>query len=311
MKRFRFPWLLDVVLSEDAEEIEALAGDALLDRAYANRSLPLNALVLARIRRILQVGGQPLPTVAARETPGRAASQNALWNRLNVKAQHFREGPDELECLAAFVRGESSPATCGPLVQEIVGRLFAPDFQATSASWEAALVLDKAPRTVNPALLAWWAVTGRVDRAKRLLSGMVGGDLAGVHAVGIALHNIVSGVTLMRELFSDPQARGTLSPEAAGSRCLFAPDAVLRQPTAQVSLPAAELSAQTLVVLKLQAGNAHAPSGELAFLRESWSRCPAEQWVPALLAGIWRRACRLPPGDDRAGAAASCPFPRA
>ena len=81
-------------------------------------------------------------------------------------------------------RGEGAADTCGPLVQQVVGCLFVPDFKATPESWAAAVILDKAVRTMNPALLAWWSATMRVDRAKRLLSEMVRGDLAGVHAVG-------------------------------------------------------------------------------------------------------------------------------
>ena len=28
---------------------------------------------------------------------------------------------------------------------------------------------------------------------------------------------------------------------------------------------------------------------DLVFLSQSWSRCPAEKWVPALLEGVWTR----------------------
>ena len=103
--------------------------------------------------------------------------------------------------------------SCGILVQQVVGRLFAPNFQATQASWNAALVLDKALHTLNPALIAWLDLTDQIDQAKQLLSDMVGGDLAAVHAIGFALHNIVSGVNLMRQLYSDPASRTALSPE--------------------------------------------------------------------------------------------------
>jgi hypothetical protein len=295
MKRIRIPWLVDIVLSEDAAEIELLAQDPKLDRAYSDRSVLLNGYLLRRVRKYLQHGGKPFPTVAPRDAEGRAAAQDALWRRLNALAPAFSIGSDELESLAAFVRGEGPTEACGPLVQEVVGRLFASSFKATSASWNAALVLDKAPRTMNPILLAWWAVTGRVDRAKQLLSDMVGGDLAGVHAIGVALHNVVSGVNLMRQLYSDPIKRTTLSAETAGSQCLFAPVTVIRQPTASDSLAKGELETGTLVILRLQAANAKLPSKNVVFLRDTWSRCPAEQWVPALLEGIWRRACRLQP----------------
>jgi hypothetical protein len=307
MRRIRIPGLLDILVAADSREVETLASDLKLDRAYRDRSLLLNRYVLRRVRKILEIDGRPFPTVAARDAEGRATAQSALWNRLNALAPHLSEGPDELEGLAAYVRGDGLADACGPLVQQVVGRLFSPDFKVTSASWDAAVVLDKALRTMNPVLLAWWAVTRRVDRAKRLLSRMVGGDLAGVHAVGIALHNIVTGVTAMRLLFSERSERIAFSPKEAGARCLFAPSNVLRQPTALVNSTKGELTTKTLVMLNLQAANANSGDTDVVFLRETWSRCPAEQWVPSLLEGIWKRACSLPPNGG-SNDAPSCPI---
>lgn len=291
MKRIRVPGVVDLAVSDDAGEIESLAQDPLLDRAYADRSILTNARILQRVLNVLQIGGKLFPTVSSRYAQGRAEAQDALWQRLSALAPTYSAGPDELESLAAFVRGAGADDACGLLVQQVVGRLFSPNFTATEESWNAALVLDQAPRTLNPALLAWWAITNQVNKAKQLLSGMVGADPAAVHAIGVALHNIVSGVNLMRQLYADPPSRSSLSPEAAGGRCLFAPPSVLRQPTAPDSSANGELATGTLVILNLQNANTKTPDADLAFLRKTWSRCPAEQWVPALLQGIWRRAC--------------------
>ncbi len=291
MKRIRIPGIVDLVISEDADEIESYAKDPKLDRAYTDRSILTNGKILQRVRDTLQIGGKPFPTVAPRCAQGRAEAQDALWNRLNALAPAYSAGPDKLESLAAFVRGEGQAEVCGLLVQQVIGRLFVPNFTATQDSWNAALVLDQAPRSMYLPLLAWWAITNKVDQAKQLLSGMVGGDLAAVHAIGVALHNIVSGVNLMRQLYTDPTKRTALTPESAGGQCLFAPPSVLRQPTETDDSAGGELQTGTLVILNLQAANAKTPDANLAFLRETWSRCPAEQWVPALLQGIWRRAC--------------------
>ncbi len=291
MKRTRIPGLVDIVTSEDATEIEAFALDPNLDRGFADRSILTNGQILQRVLEILQIDGKPLPTVASKYAPGRAEAQDELWNRLNALAPSYSTGPDELENLAAFVRGVGPDDSCGIHVQQVVGQLFASDFQATEASWNAALLLDKALHSLNPTLNVWQDLTGQIDQAKRLLFDMVGGDLAAVHAIGFALHNIVSGVNLMRQLYSDPATRSALSPETAGSRCLFAPVNILRQPTARESSASGDLETGTLLILSLQTANANTADANLAFLRDSWSRCPAEKWVPALLQGIWRRAC--------------------
>jgi len=104
---------VDLVLSSDADEIEAFANDTRLDRAYSDRSILTNGLILQRMRNTLQIGGKPFPTVASRCAEGRVAAQNALWNRLNALAPVYSAGPDELESLAAFVRGAGPVEACG------------------------------------------------------------------------------------------------------------------------------------------------------------------------------------------------------
>jgi hypothetical protein len=291
MKRIRIPGIVDIVSSDDVSEIEAFARDLNLDRVYADHSVLTNGKILQRVQDTLQIDGKPFPTVAPRCAEGRAAAQEALWKRLSSLAAGYAAGPNELEDLAAFVRGEGRDDACGPLVQQVVGRLFSPSFKATTETWNAALVLNQAPRTLNLPLLAWWKVTGRIDRAKRLLSDLVAGDPAAVHAIGVAVHNIVNGVNSMRKLYIDSSNRSALSPEIAGGRCVFAPASVLRQPTKSTNSTSCELETGTLVILNLQSANVKAPDEDVAFLRNTWSQCPAEQWVPGLLQGIWRRAC--------------------
>ena len=291
MKRIHVPGIVDIVQSDDASEIKSLAQDENLDRAYSDQSVAANGHILKQIRETLQIDGKPFPTVAPRCAAGRAEAQDALWKRLTALAPSYADGPAMLEPLAAFVRGDGTPDSCGPLAQQVVGRLFVADFKSSQASWDAALLLEKAPRTLNPLLVASWSVTHEVDKAKQLLSGMVGGDLAAVHAIGVAIHNIVKGVELMRSLYSDSNNRTTLSAETAGGRCIFAPEKVLRQPVAPEGSSEGELETSTLVILNLQDANAKAPDKSLAFLTGTWSQCPAESWVPALLEGIWKRAC--------------------
>ena len=292
MKRIHVPGVVDVVTSDDRSEIELLAANPKLDRAYADRSIPANAAFLDQLLGVLQVDGKRFPTVSPMGDSVRAVAQDALWKRLSAIAPILSAGSDSLESLASIVRGDAPADGAGLLVQQIVGALFAPDFKATRESWEAALVLAEAPHNLNPLKTVEWAINHKVDKAKVLLAGMVGGDLAAVHAIGIALHNIVSGVNLMRQLYADPANRTALTPDAVSTRCLVAPVSVLRQATAPDDSANHQFDAGTLIQLKLQDANAKTPDADLAFLRNTWSRCPAELWVPALFAGIWLRACQ-------------------
>ena len=45
----------------------------------------------------------------------------------------------------------------------------------------------------------------------------------------------------------------------------------------------------SLFILELGRANKGAANRDLVFLSQSWSRCPAEKWVPALLEGVWTR----------------------
>ena len=289
MKRIRIPGLVDIAIVSDPAEVTSLAQSTSLDRAYANRSRLVNGLILRRICDTLQQSGRRFPTITPREDSQRATAQKALSERLRAMSSALADGPDELEPLSRWVRGEGDADACGLLLQDLVGKFFNPAFNATSGSWNAALLLNQAPRNLNPILQVWWAVTHKVERAKQLLSDAMQGDLAGVHAIGIAVHNIVNGLQAMRELYRDPAQR-TASAESIGRQCIFAPDTVLRQPVAPTTAGGEALDDASIVLLKLQAANAAAPSPEVAFLGKSWSECPASQWVPALLEGIWRRA---------------------
>ena len=71
---------------------------------------------------------------------------------------------------------------------------------------------------------------------------------------------------------------------------LVAPRQVLRQPVVAGICPAGPFTENTLVLLQLAKANASMPGYDTAFMAGSWSACPAQGWVPALLAAVWRGA---------------------
>ena len=77
------------------------------------------------------------------------AGQAALEARLNqLAAGARRERPVRSGARALRAR-RRPPDAAGPLAQQAVGRLFAPDYASDAQSWEAAKVLDQAPRTLQ------------------------------------------------------------------------------------------------------------------------------------------------------------------
>src|SRR4051794_2987893 len=100
MPRITVPGLIDILHTDDPAEIALLAVDERLDRRYDNRGSLFNNLLLERVRRVLQDGGVPLPTVAPREEEARKQAQKALEARLTPLAANLAAGPPELEALA-------------------------------------------------------------------------------------------------------------------------------------------------------------------------------------------------------------------
>ena len=88
--------------------------------------------------------------------------------------------------------------------------------------------------------------------------------------------------------------RRRLTPAGAAAQCLVAPQQVIRQPRKAGLCIAGEFEPTTLVMLQLNAAHTARPTAEMAFMAQSWARCPAHAWVLALLAATWRVAQEHP-----------------
>jgi hypothetical protein len=290
LKRRRIPGFIDRFEVSDPGEITALARDPNLDRKFETATCPVNWLLLKRSLKVLSFRGRRFPTMVPRDDAQRASRQQELWTTLSEKAASIKRGPEELEPLADWVRGVGPDAQLGILVQQLLGQLFFSKFVATEESWSAAKVLVAAPRSKNWPLMMWWFVSGKVRRAKRLLAGMVDDDLSAVNAIGIAVHNVVKSLRHMRLLYANVETRSGLAAEAAAEQCLFAPVSLYRQAVAAGRLGDCPYSRHSLFVLSIGEAARQVEGRSLVFMDDSWSRCPANLWVPAMLQGVWSRA---------------------
>jgi len=222
-----------------------------------------------------------------RTDPSRAAAQDELWSRLNVKADEVKHGPAQLEPLAEWVRGIGTAEKLDLLVQQNIGRLFVETFTATDESLAAAHMVLEAASSSNVLRMLAWRISGRLERAKTLLASMVNGDLAGVIAMIAGRQLIVDGLHKMRQLAADPALRSSITADAAVDECLFAPPTVVRQAKTSGEVGGCPFRRGSLFILELGSSSKGAANRDLVFLSQSWSRCPAENWVPALLEGVW------------------------
>jgi hypothetical protein len=285
-KSLRIPGILDLVLVDEAEAILALARDRRLDRDYRPGGQVLNRLLIRRIRRVLHLDGAPLPPVAPRGGERPAARQAEIEAQLDVGSC----SEAHLQALAESVLGRPDARSPGPLVQEILGRLFRPGYVADAKSFEDACLLDAAVRSNNPLRQLYWWASGRIVQSRGRLAERAGNDAAALHTTAIAVHNLVGALQRMRELAARPGALGRIPAAQAASRCLVAPEGVLRQARSLGRTAQADFRPGTLVLLRLESARARTLRHDLAFMSDTWSRCPAAHWVPRLLAAVWERA---------------------
>src|SRR4029077_6073459 len=290
MKRTYFPGITDIVVVTDPAEIRTISNDSRFDRDFIGHGPVRNVQRLRKMLRIFSLNGRLFPTMVPRTNPSRAAAQDELWSRLNVKADEVKHGPAELEPLAEWVRGIGTAEKLDLLVQQSIGRLlFVETFTATEESLAAAHMVLEAGRSSNVLRMLGWRISGRLERAKTLLASMVNGDLAGVIALIAARQLIVDGLHKMRQLAVDPALRSSITTDAAVDECLFAPPTVLRQAKTSGEVGGCPFKRGSLFILELGSASKGAANRDLVFLSQSWSRCPAEKWVPALLEGVWTR----------------------
>ncbi len=288
MKRIRFSPFIDQLIVDDAETIRALAADERIDRRFVLRP-PLNGLVLGRLLRNLSYQGAHFPHMTPRDDAARITRHNALWEAFNAQAAAMAQGPDELEPLAKWIRQETHEEP-GVLVQQVIGQFFKPGFRATPESWQAALILREDATSKNLPKMLWWQLTGKARRAKEQLGATVNDELPAIHGIAVAAHNLVATVRQLRSFYADAAIRNKLTPEMAMEQSLSAPPVVYRQALASGAANGCPYAKFTLFLLKLKDANRDQQARDMVFMTGTWSRCPAEQWIPAVIAGTWKRA---------------------
>ncbi len=298
-RRISVPFLVDIIRVRSPEMMRAIADDTQLNRGFYPSGPLINRIIVGRARRVLSVKGKLLPSAALRGNEERATRQLELEKALDPDTSPPPWDEKLLRSLASYVRGgRGRPFEIG--VQEIVGRLFVPDYQASGRTWDAARTLEAGLRSNNPLRRVYWAITRKIPRAQRTLSKAAGGDLAAVHATGIAVHNLVTSIERMAEIYRDAGLRARLDAKAIVARTLVAPETLLRQsPTVGSSL-AGELAPGTLVLMATREAGQRTLDPRINFMHGSWSFCPAHRLVPALLAAVWQEAVE-PTDSDEAG----------
>ena len=289
--RLRLPPFLDVVLVTDPGEMDWFDRDSAITREISPAGGWLHRLLHSRISRALTIGSVPLPVFNGREDSERALQQAKLDFRLSGESTAPALDSQALRVLARYVAGAESKEAAGVAAQQVVGRMFVPEYRASRQSYAASKLLA-AWSTADPARALWWLWSGRLARSRQLLWGLAENDPQCIHATTLAIHSLVDALDRMRALLKDARRRDVLAPERAASASLVAPQTLLRSCARSLSTPFLKepLASGTLIVFRLGAMHARTGDDGLAFAKGRWNQCPAHAMVPRLLGEVWTGA---------------------
>ena len=291
-RHIRVPWLVDVVLAAAPEEIRALDDEPFVDRNFIARGPLINRLVTSRIRQWFEIMGRPLPSLAPRGDALRAERQVELAAALDPDRGRVLWTDAQLDTLTAYVSGGSSDEQAAITIQEIIGRLFDPNYLADRESWNAATLIDKFRDGFSPVQIVW-QITGKLRRARDLLVARAKADRWAMHGTAIGVHGVVQALARMRALRALPHAQ-SLGDDAVLWQSLAPPKQVPRTVEAPLATPLTEepLQPGTIVLLQLEAAGPSAPGAEMVFMQGRWNACPARAMVIALLRSVWHRSLK-------------------
>jgi hypothetical protein len=286
----RIPGVIDTLTVREPAAITALAADPRLDRVFAPVGPLINRYIAGRIRIDYAFRGARLPATSAKDDPVRDEAHARLAATLAEPAEAA-----ELAEILDWLGQRGDDGAIGPMVQSLLARRFDAGATGSTESWRAARRLKRAVQATPPERLIW-ALQQGLYGARARLSTLVGGDRAGIHAVGIAVHNIVCGLRRMRALLAEPGATARLTPAAAAARCLPAPPRVLRQATAAGTTAEGSWRAGTIVIFDLETARGRCPTDQTVFMAGTWAACPAGAWVRNLFETLWTEAARRKDG---------------
>lgn len=285
----RIPGLVKLLVVKDPAEILAVNAAASVDRPLSGRGPLINRPVGNKLKVFRTAGGETWPAFCSRLDPLRIKHSEEVGKKLSdVPGELGRLAP-EINELAAYVRKVPGARPHGVVVQQAVGRLFFDDFRASEESYGAAQTLSDW-LTAGPVRTLVLRLTGKIQAALDTILVQARGDTACAHGIGLALHNIVDSVELMRKLARSTGAMRELSPAEAAQRTLRAPARVVREARDSAQAEGVRAGERSIILLSVDSARACSRDSGIAFFSGQWNQCPAHAFVPALLAEIWKIA---------------------
>jgi hypothetical protein len=277
MAFIRIPGLINALMVENIRQVRELERHEHVSTVLSGKGGLMHRLLASRVSRDMFQFERELPAIEGGDTNNlRAAAPDAL-----------RVTGSELYKMACYVAGNDRTDDLEVVVQSWVARRFDARYEPSASVRAAARLLGSWHR--RNALSAFACVaSGRLERAKALLSATVAPELAAAYSPTLLLPYIVMCLERMRKMARDPMVGDRLSPELVVAGCLAAPRFVYRTcvKPIEVSFLPHPIPADTLLILPARRLRATG-DGSSAFGGDDSSRYPALRLIRRLLTEVW------------------------
>jgi hypothetical protein len=287
--RITIPGIVRIAWLSDPDEVVAANASGVVQRSLSGLGGLVQRSIAAKLAVFRTRDGDIWPAFRDRPDPLRAGNQKKLEKALAETRSLLKRVAPETGALAAYVRTGSTNRPPEIIVQQMVGRLFFPDYAASEESYDAARALQTwvSGGPIKSYLLK---LSGELERSLNLIATLARGDTSCAHATAIAMHNLVDTIERMRRLARARDNLQKLSSQEAIASTLRAPKQVVRETRDAGRVCGMHLGARTLVVLRLECARRQKPDAGIEFFANGWNQCPAHAIVPALLADVWKKA---------------------
>jgi hypothetical protein len=287
--RITIPGIVRLAWLSDPDEVAAANASGVVQRSLSGLGGLVQRSVAAKLAVFRKADGDIWPAFRDRADRLRSDRQKELENALAKTQSLLKRVAPETDALAAYVRTGSTNRPPEIIVQQMVGRLFFPDYAASEESYDAARALQTwvSGGPIKSYLLK---LSGELERSLDLIVTLARGDTSCAHATAIAMHNLVDTIERMRRLARARDNLQKLGPQEAIASTLRAPKQVVRETRDAGRVCGMHLGARTLVVLRLECARRQKPDAGIEFFAKGWNQCPAHAIVPALLADVWKKA---------------------
>jgi hypothetical protein len=287
--RITIPGIIRLAWLRTPDEVIAANDSGAVQRSLSGLGGLIQRTIAAKLSVFRTADGDVWPAFRDRSDPLRAKRQSELETALSDTQSLLKRLAPETGALAAYVRSGSTNRPPEIIVQQMVGRLFFPDYAASEESYDVARTLQTWVSS-GPIKSYLLKSSGELERARDLIIGLAHGNTSCAHATAIAMENIVDTIERMRRLAQTSGNLQKMNAQDAIASTLRAPKQVVRETRDSARVCGRHIGARTLVILRLEAVRRQKPEAGITFFANGWNRCPAHAIVPALLAEIWKNA---------------------